>query len=120
MSCGNQPAYISVIIVAAFPSVDGTAAQSKVKSQSASRRKNKVKGITITLNLTCHSISAGGPSEASDHRFTLAKWSLTPAGVTEKIHAAWYLIRDPVRGRTPIARMFPVVARFARTTGYHT
>src|SRR5436305_12561623 len=60
MSCGNQPAYISVIIVAAFPSVDGTAAQSKVKSQSASRRKNKVKGITITLNLTCHSISAGG------------------------------------------------------------
>jgi len=58
MSCGNQPAHISVIIVAAFPSVDGMAAQSKIKGKSASRRK--VKGITIIPKLTCHSISAGG------------------------------------------------------------
>jgi hypothetical protein len=72
MSCGNQPAYISVIIVAALPSVDGTAAQKQSQRQSASRRKNKVKDITITVKLTCHSISAGGPSEASDHRKTSA------------------------------------------------
>src|SRR4051812_9470725 len=81
MSCGNQPAYISVIIVAAFPSVDGTAAQKQNQKQSASRRKNKVKGITITRKLTSHSISAGGPSEASDHRKTDRPEIPTPAGV---------------------------------------
>jgi hypothetical protein len=47
MSCGNQPAYISVIIVAAFPSVDGTAAQSKSKAHQG---EIKVKGITIILS----------------------------------------------------------------------
>jgi hypothetical protein len=65
MSCGNQPAYISVIIVAAFPSVDGTAAQKQNQKQSASRRKNKIKGITITLKLTSHSISAGGRARSA-------------------------------------------------------
>jgi hypothetical protein len=45
MLCGNQPAYISVIIVAALPSVDGTAASTETESQKLIKEKNKVKGI---------------------------------------------------------------------------
>ena len=45
MLCGNQPAYISVIIVAAFPSVDGTAApEEENESQRLIKGKSKVKG----------------------------------------------------------------------------
>jgi hypothetical protein len=43
MSCGNQPAYISVIIVAAFPSVDGTAAPSENQRQKLIKGKSKGK-----------------------------------------------------------------------------
>src|SRR4051794_16140437 len=38
---------------------------------------------------------AGGPSEASDHRLNAGRRFPTPAGVTEEIHAIWYLVRDP-------------------------
>src|SRR4051794_5875844 len=38
---------------------------------------------------------AGGPSEASDRRLNVRGGCPTPAGVAERIHAAWYLIRDP-------------------------
>jgi len=37
----------------------------------------------------------------------------TAAAVAEGIHAAWYLVRDALRGRTPIADIHPVVSRFA-------
>jgi hypothetical protein len=43
MSCGNQPAHISVIIVAALPSVDGTAAHTETESQKLIKEKNKSK-----------------------------------------------------------------------------
>jgi hypothetical protein len=37
----------------------------------------------------------------------------TAAAVAEGIHAAWYLIRDPGRGRGTICAHFPVVSRSA-------
>jgi hypothetical protein len=62
MSCGNQPAYISVIIVAALPSVDGTTAQ-KAKSKAKRIKEKKPKSKpNEQRSLTSHSISAGGAS----------------------------------------------------------
>jgi hypothetical protein len=48
----------------------------------------------------------------------VAQWYTTPAGVTEKCYAAWYLLRDPAGVVKIVASAIPVVARFARTTGY--
>src|SRR5437868_1623299 len=44
----------------------------------------------------------------------------TPAGVTYQIQGGVTLLRDRCRGREIGPFAFPVVARFARTTGYHT
>src|SRR3954454_22624205 len=38
---------------------------------------------------------AGGRSKASDRRLNVRGGCPPPAGVAERIHAAWYLIRDP-------------------------
>ncbi|MEA2326111.1 MAG: hypothetical protein QOE68_1070, partial [Thermoanaerobaculia bacterium] len=48
---------------------------------------------------------AGGPREASDHRFP-ARWHTTAAAVAEECQAAWYLIRDAIRRRTSICPSF--------------
>src|SRR5256885_1105431 len=98
MSCGNQPAHISVIIVAAFPSVDGTAVRQNQR-QKRIKEKNKVKGIAITPNLTCHSISAGGPSEASDHRKRCATRLRPRQGSRSKCTAVQTSLLDPCQGR---------------------
>jgi hypothetical protein len=62
---------------------------------------------------------AGGPSEASDHRFNVVRWYPTAAAVAEEIHGAWYLVRDPAGVGENRDHVYPVVARSARTTGYH-
>ena len=57
---------------------------------------------------------AGGPSEASDHRFTNARCFPAAAAVAERIHAGWYLVRDSCRSRENGRHCIPVVSRFAR------
>jgi hypothetical protein len=63
---------------------------------------------------------AGGPSEASDHRNHDRTDFPTAAAVAEGIHDISHLVRDTCRCRKKSSRGVPVVARFARTTGYRS
>src|SRR5436305_5365253 len=85
---------------------DGCTKQSN--RQSALRRKNKVSGIPLSLNLTCHSISVGVvPSEYSTGDKT-SRFSITKTGNAHLrravVEAAWQYQRRPLLGRTVKAR----------------
>src|SRR4051812_23179778 len=62
---------------------------------------------------------AGGPSEASDHRTSLRAFHRPRRGRGGVSRRLVFLTR-PLPGSVLHSRLFPVVARFARTTGYRT
>src|SRR3954453_2841340 len=95
MSCGNQPAYISVIIVAALPSVDGTAAQSKVKGKAhqgekTSQRHHDHGEVDKSLHISRWSRAKRETTGKRRHH------NPTPAGVTYDARAVFAIERVPI------------------------